>query len=221
MCNWYLSLFFFLQHSLTSKLTPHLLENITKTRRSNSLTTGGLKHNDVFLGLSGFTSSTENLMHLHKPRSCSLSIENPRLLMTGSGSETRLDDIKPSFQTFQTQNIGMKFVYQWLKKLRLHKYYPHFENFTYEQMMDVTDEFLDKLGVTQGARTKLVNSIQKLKDYPTKLAQTEQELKNGKIDLNAAIKLLQDVVESPMKPIEIYDINNVMVQFLNLLNVGK
>lgn len=193
-----------------------------KTRRSNSLTTGGLKHNDALLCLSGFTSSTENLLHLHKPRSCSLSIENPRMLITASGSETRLDDLKHGgFQAFQTQHVGMKYVYPWLKKLRLHKYYAHFENFTYEQMMEVTDDFLEKLGVTQGARTKLVNSIQKLKERSTRLIQTEQELKNGKTNLTEAIKYLNEVVESPMKPIEMYDASDVTILFLNLLSLGK
>lgn len=213
--------FFYFKRSL-NKLNPQLFDCV-KTRRSNSLTTCGLKHNDAFLGLglSGFTSSTENLSHLHKPRSCSLSIENPRLMMTSSGSETRLDDLKPAYQTFQIRHIGMKYVYTWLKRLRLHKYFPHFENFTYEQMMDITDEFLEKLGVTQGARTKLVNSIRKLKERSAQLAQTEQELKNGKTTPESAIKCLLEIVETPMKPMEVYDTTDVTVQFLNLLNVGK
>lgn len=88
-------------------------------------------------------------------------------------------------------------------------------------MMDITDEFLEKLGVTQGARTKLVNSIQKLKERSARLAQTEQELKSGKTTPDIAIKFLLETVETPMKPMEVYDTADVTVQFLNLLNVGK
>lgn len=207
---------------MISSLTLNpLIDSIgLKTRRSNSLTTGGIKHNDQFLGAI-FTSSTENLAHLHKPRSYSLSIENPRLLMTASGSETRLDDLKPAYQAFQTQNPGMKYVGAWLKRLRLHKYAYIFENFTFEQMMDVSDEFLEKLTVTQGARTKLVNSIHKLKERYIRLTQAEQELNCGKMTTDTAIQMLIEYVETPMKPIDIYDTTDVAAQFLNVLSLGK
>lgn len=142
--------------------------------------------------------------------------------MTASGSETRLDDLyKSTYQAFQTQNIGMKFIQPWLKKLRLHKYYGHFENFTYEQMMDLTEEFLTQLGITQGARTKLINSILKLKERANRLIETEQKLKSGEITTDAAIKLLHEIVDTPMKPIESYDSTDVTYQFMNLLTVGE
>lgn len=200
-------------------LNPLIDNMVLKTRRSNSLTTGGIKHNNQFLG-AAFTSSTENLSHLHKQRSYSLSIENPRLLMAASGSETRLDDLKPSMNAFQTQNPGMKYVYPWLKRLRLHKYTDIFEKFTFEQMMEITDSYLEQLNVTQGARTKLVNSIQKLKERFTRLLQCEQDLKGGKINTEEAIQLLFELVETPMKPVDIYDTTDVAAQFLKLLNTG-
>lgn len=191
-----------------------------KTRRSNSLTTGGIKHDDQFLDAI-FTTSTENLSYFHKPRSYSLSAENPRLLITASGSETRLDDLKPIYQGCRTQNPGMQYVGVWLKKLRLHKYGYIFEDFTFEQMMDTTDEFLDKLTVTQGARTKLVTSIQKLKERYIRLTQAEQDLKDGKMTTEAAIQLLFELVETPMKPIDIYDPTDTATQFLKLLELGE
>lgn len=141
--------------------------------------------------------------------------------MTASGSETRLDDLKPIYQAFQTQNPGMKYVGAWLKRLRLHKYGYIFENFTFEQMMDTTDEFLGKLGVTQGARTKLVNSIQKLKERHTRLTQAQQDLKDGKMTTETAIQLLIELVETPIKPIDIYDTTDVATQFLELLELGE
>lgn len=192
-----------------------------KTRRSNSLTTGGIKHNDHFLGAI-FTSSTENISHAHKQRSFSLSTENPRFLMThASGSDSRLDELKPEFQVFQTQHPGMKYIYYWLKYLRLHKYTHIFNNFTYEKMMDITDEYLETINVTQGARTKLVNSIRKLEERFTRLTQAEQDLMKSKITMDEVIKLLLEIVRSPMKPIDIYDVTDIAAQFLKLLNVGK
>lgn len=189
-----------------------------KTRRSNSLTTGGLKHHDQF---GTVFTSTENLAHaMHKPRSYSLSIENQRSMLTASGSETRLDDLKPTYQTFQSQNPGMKYVGAWLKRLRLHKYADIFLNISFEQMMDINDEFLDALSVTQGARTKLVNSIHKLKERHGKLIQTEQELKAAKITVGAAIEVLMETVVTPMKPADVYCPMDVASQVLNLLATG-
>lgn len=141
--------------------------------------------------------------------------------MTASGSETRLDDLKPTYQAFRTQHPGMKYVGVWLKKLRLHKYNYIFENYTFEQMMDITDEMLEKMGITQGARTKLVNSIVKLNERYIRLTQAEQELKNGEMEIAAAIQLLHELVETPMKPINIYDTADVAAEFLKLLKVGK
>lgn len=193
-----------------------MINNIVfKTRRSNSLTI----NNDHFPGAT-LTASTENLPHLQKQRSFSLSIENPRFLMPGSGSETRLDDLK-SYQTFQTQNPGMKHVGVWLKKLRLHKYQDIFRNFTFEQMMDIDDTFLEQLNVTQGARTKLVTSIKKLKERYARMLQAEQDLQSGHITAETAIQMLLEFVDTPMKPIDIYDTTDVASQFLRLLDLGK
>lgn len=204
----------------TLTVNPLIDNGPLKTRRSNSLTIGGFKYNEQLFA-SAWKSSNENLSHMmHKPRSFSLSIENPRLMMTASGSETRLDDLKPTYQTFQTQNPGMKYVGAWLKSLRLHKYAYIFENFTFEQMMDITDNFLEKLNVTQGARTKLVNSIQKLKERLSKLSKAEQDLKSEEITPNQAIELLTDVVVTPMKPIKEYIATDVASRFLDLLDLG-
>lgn len=190
-----------------------------KTRRSNSLTTGGLKHHDQF---GTVFTSTENLAHaMHKPRSYSLSIESQRSLLQASGSETRLDDLKPTYQTFQSQNPGMKYVGAWLKRLRLHKYADIFLNISFDQMMDINDEFLEALSVTQGARTKLVNSIHKLRERHSKLIQTEQEMKAGKIPITAAIEVLTETVCTPMKPADVYNPMDVASQLLNLLATGQ
>lgn len=192
-----------------------MIENfVIKTRRSNSLTTSEMKPYDQYLG-ANFASSTENLGPSQKPRSFSLSIDNPLLFKTSSGSETRLD-----YQAFQSQHTGMKYVGHWLKKLRLHKYCQAFEDMTFEQMMLINEEYLERLEITQGARTKMVNSILKLKERHARLTQTEQDLKSGNMTINAVTQLLTDIADTPMKPINVYDKSNVAAQFLNVLNLG-
>lgn len=200
-------------------VNPIVDSTMLKTRRSNSLTTGGLKHHEQF---GTVFTSTENLLQgMHKPRSYSLSIDNQRSLLQASGSETRLDDLKPTYQSFQSQNPGMKYVGAWLKRLRLHKYADIFLNISFEQMMDINDEFLETLSVTQGARTKLVNSIHKLKERHCKLVQTDQELKAGKITISAAIEVLMEIVVTPMKPADIFNPVDVASQLLNVLAAGE
>lgn len=92
----------------------------------------------------------------------------------------------------------------WLKSLRLHKYMWLFTNVTYEQMMDMTEEHLENLGVTKGARHKLVLCIQKLAERVLLLTQLGAELSEGKRSLKVTLDELTNVVMTPMK-----DINSV------------
>lgn len=201
---------------------PSILDNVTlKTRRSNSLTTGSKQHEDLS---AAFTSSSENLTNMmYKPRSFSLSMESPRSSVTSSGSETRLDDFKPSYQTFQTQHIGMSSMATWLKSLRLHKYVWIFSSLSYEQMLSITEEYLSKLDVTKGARHKLVICIQKLKERYNILAQAENNLQNGHgpNSIFNALEELTNIVITPMKPVELYNKEDVASQFLKVLDLGK
>lgn len=60
-----------------------------------------------------------------------------------TGSETRLDDLKSNaFYEYP----GMSMVAQWLKNLRLHKYVWLFNNVSYEEMMAMDEEYLEKSG---------------------------------------------------------------------------
>ncbi|KAG5678182.1 hypothetical protein PVAND_007875 [Polypedilum vanderplanki] len=167
--------------------------NTIKTRRSNSLTTPIASGGD-------FTSSSsaENLANLQKPRSFSLSMESSRNALMSSGSETRLD--KMNFNN-NSHHIGMNHIPVWLKSLRLHKYQWLFTNMSYEQMMDITEEYLENLGVTKGARHKLVLCIQKLADRMIVLKQIEKELMDGTRSLKSALDEMMNIVVTPMKPI--------------------
>jgi hypothetical protein len=97
--------------------------------------------------------------------------------------------------------VGMGNIAVWLKSLRLHKYLWLFTNMTYEQMMDMSEEYLENLGVTKGARHKLVLCIQKLADRTMQLKQIEKELNDNTRTLKLALDDLMNIVVSPMKPI--------------------
>lgn len=197
---------------------PGVIDNITlKTRRSNSLTTTGS------INITG-NASAQNLSHLmQKPRSFSLSMVSPRSSLTSSGSDTRLDDFKPNnYAKQQTQhNVGMSNIGQWLKSLRLHKYVWLFSNITYEQMLGISEEYLQNLNVTKGARHKLVVCIQRLKDRHSVMCKLEKELMQSQTTIGCAMDELTSVVLSPMKPVEPMNKLDVGAQFLRLLNLGE
>lgn len=173
-----------------------------KSQRSNSLTPPSTN----FLQMS---SSAENLSDepfVQKPRSFSLSSEHslsqirPISIMYGTtGSETRLDDLRSN--NF-TEHPGMSTVAQWLKSLRLHKYVWLFTNISYDQMMAMDEKYLEKLGVTKGARHKLLLSIKKLNERPSVMEAIETELQGtpGTAVVGRALERLRGVLLSPMPP---------------------
>lgn len=171
--------------------------NLPAKTRSNSLTpqTGSqenlIKTQDIW-------SSQENLDHpLPKPRSYSLSSDkslvNVSMTLQSSSSETRLQEL----QTMADLPV-MKSILSWLKSLRLHKYGWVFNNLTYEQMLNLTEESLQAIGITKGARHKLLLSIGKLKERSMLLAELETEVMNGG-DLLNALKKLKGVLQSPLQ----------------------
>lgn len=189
--------------------------NALKTRRSNSLTTTTTTSQNVI------SSSSENLASiLQKPRSFSLSMESPRSSLTSSGSETRLDDYKPNHMKFSSLNAGMGNIGQWLKSLRLHKYIWLFTNITYEQMLEINETYLESVGVTKGARNKLVLCIQKLKERTKILSQYKKEILSGQCSLNTILEELTNMVITPMKPVDPYskdDVAGIMLQIIDIV----
>ncbi|CAH2041781.1 unnamed protein product, partial [Iphiclides podalirius] len=168
-----------------------------KAQRSNSLTppTSSLVH---------MSSSAENLSDepFQKPRSFSLSSEHSlaQLRPMGgaygtTGSETRLDELRSNTYA---DHPGMSTVAQWLKGLRLHKYVWLFTNISYEQMLAMDEEYLEKLGVTKGARHKILVSIRKLGERGAVLELVRAELAAG--GLAQALERLRALLASPMPP---------------------
>uniref|UniRef100_A0AAG5DF50 Protein Smaug n=1 Tax=Anopheles atroparvus TaxID=41427 RepID=A0AAG5DF50_ANOAO len=210
---------------------------LMKTRRSNSLTTpttlsalGGVgellnpqqKQNNECL-------SAENLSNLqllqNKPRSFSLTMESPRSSLASSGSDTQLDDYKQGSSLMKLYgggppNIGMSSIAHWLKSLRLHKYVWLFSNLTYDKMLGITEEYLQSLGVTKGARHKLAICIQKLKERYGTLLQLEKDLIAGqKAHLGTVLEELTNIVLTPMKPIGMDQQEDIAGQFAKVLDL--
>lgn len=225
--------------------------NALKTRRSNSLTTAPVTVSYPGSGGvgggpgAGSSSSTENLLLL-KPRSYSLSIEGHRGSLMSCGSDTRLElDMKPGSSVgLQGSaamlglgklsggcgggvggggggNPGMNCIGQWLKSLRLHKYVWLFSNITYEQMLDITEEYLANLSVTKGARHKLVLCIQKLRERGAVLMQMEQSLLSGETHVAPMLEELTNIVLTPMKPIDPFSKDNIAGLFVKVIEMGE
>lgn len=164
-----------------------------KNQRSNSLTPP----------TSNFMSSSENLCEeplLQKPRSFSLSSEHslsqlrPIGVFGTTGSETRLDALRSQ----SGSEPGMSMVAPWLKSLRLHKYIWLFSNITYDQMMAMDEEYLEKLGVTTGARHKLLLSIRRVCSRVIEVLSVAKDIHTKPVDTHHLLVLLRSVLMAPL-----------------------
>lgn len=108
----------------------------------------------------------------------------------------------------------------WLKSLRLHKYQSIFIHLTYDQMMEVTEEYLTSMSVTKGARNKLVNCIQKLGERFHTLEQFEHNLIIGAVTLSNVLAGMWEILQTPIKPIDLYNNKDVATQFMKVLSLG-
>lgn len=117
---------------------------------------------------------------------------------------------------------GMTGIGAWLKSLRLHKYTWLFAEMNYEQMLQITDEYLEQLGITKGARNKLAICIMKLNQRYDTLDAIESGLLRGTCVTVSALDELSIVVQTPMKPaMPADDDSDVASKFLRVLNLGK
>lgn len=117
-------------------------------------------------------------------------------------------------------NTGMLNVNTWLKSLRLHKYQWLFADMTYEKMLAVNEEYLERLSITKGARNKLVISIQKLHDRVKVLDKVEKDLSTEDILLGEAIDEIVLVAQTPMLPASTTDPTNIATKLVNILTMG-
>jgi hypothetical protein len=115
---------------------------------------------------------------------------------SGSGSDPNHDD--HSRNSFIEASSGMKDVPLWLKSLRLHKYAYLFQQMTYDDMMTLTEEWLESQNVTKGARHKIALSIAKLKERQNALRQMEKEILES-CNLKQALVEIKNMMNTPMK----------------------
>lgn len=184
-------------------------------RRSNSLTPVQTNSHENLVPSQENWSSQENLSAPQKQRSYSLSNDKTLPLnvqMTSSSSETRLQDL----QSMSNLPV-MKGIVFWLKSLRLHKYSWVFTNLTYDQMLNLTEEKLQAMGITKGARHKLLLSIAKLKERSMMMTELETEVMNGG-DLLTALKKLKAILQSPLQVTSGEDLPS---QFVKVMGKGN
>ncbi|KAK7891962.1 hypothetical protein WMY93_023925 [Mugilogobius chulae] len=83
----------------------------------------------------------------------------------------------PPAQT-QTSAPEQNGILDWLRKLRLHKYYPVFKQLTMEEFLALTEEDLNKYDLTQGAKKKLKTQLELQKSVDKEM-KTEKRLCSG------------------------------------------
>ncbi len=88
---------------------------------------------------------------------------------------------------------------KWLKNLRLHKYAFFFSQMTYDQMMNLTIDQLKEGKITDGACTKILINIKKLKERQTLLQQYLLDIDNGQIDMKTVLQHLNELMLTPIR----------------------
>lgn len=143
---------------------------------------------------------------VHDRRSPSLSTEHaplsPQSSVTSSGSggsDSHHDDgPQPLRDSFLEEGSGMREVPVWLKTLRLHKYSYLFRQMTYEEMLNITEEWLEAQKITKGARHKIVLCITKLRERQQALRQFEKIIMEGG-SISEVLGEMKSMLNSPIK----------------------
>ncbi|XP_072031358.1 protein Smaug homolog 1-like isoform X2 [Amphiura filiformis] len=193
-------------------LPPH-----HRSRRSNSLTppdsSSALSFSPQPYGLD-WPSSPEDL-EIRGNRSLSLPNEHAPLspqsstASSNSSTETHPEDGMPyghpplqKRNSFLEENSGMRDVPTWLKSLRLHKYQGLFQQMSYDEMMTLTEQDLERMNVTKGARHKIVLSVQKLRERQILLQNLEKDIMSDGSPgvLRNALNHIKNIIITPIKP---------------------
>uniref|UniRef100_A0A674MCI6 SAM domain-containing protein n=1 Tax=Takifugu rubripes TaxID=31033 RepID=A0A674MCI6_TAKRU len=73
-------------------------------------------------------------------------------------------------------------ILDWLRRLRLHKYYPVFKQLTMEEFLGLTEEDLNKYDLTQGAKKKLKTQLELQKSF-------DREMKLEKLSCSSVARV--------------------------------
>jgi hypothetical protein len=88
---------------------------------------------------------------------------------------------------------------KWLKNLRLHKYAFFFSQMTYDQMMNLTIEQLKEGKITDGACTKILLNIKKLKERASLLQKCLIDMDHEQIDMKIVLQQLHELLLTPIR----------------------
>lgn len=89
---------------------------------------------------------------------------------------------------------------KWLKSLRLHKYTHLFKSLTYDQMLNLEEQYLIDREVTKGARNKMLVSVKKLNLRQERLINMIDDLNQDNISMKEALTVLKDMLITPIPP---------------------
>ncbi|KAM7015360.1 protein Smaug homolog 1 isoform 4-T4 [Tautogolabrus adspersus] len=181
------------QHHHHQSTPPSTLSSSGSSSSTNTSSSGNLYslHHQRYGSddrLNGWQSSRDSGLGggWHQQQGC----ENGHLLLYPSSS------VPTTINTVGTGGGGNTNVPAWLKSLRLHKYAALFSTMTYDEMMSLTEEQLEK--VTKGARHKIVISIMKLKERQHLLRSLEKDVLEGS-NLRAPLQELHQMIMTPIK----------------------
>jgi len=148
----------------------------------------------------GKVKSGRSSIDLGRRRSSAYSSDSDRSSwrLSGQFPDTRYSRLSSS-DSRRDSETEMELVPAWLKLLRLHKYTELMMGFTYEEMIHLTEEQLEKQGVTKGARRKIITNIQKLLDRPKMLEEINMQLEKEDCNVKKVLTELEVLLKSPVK----------------------
>ncbi|XP_022331354.1 protein Smaug homolog 1-like [Crassostrea virginica] len=170
--------------------------------------------------VSDWLKNSESEVPYHRGRSHSLTFEqgqgghpplSPQSSITSSGSSDTHQDMEPMRNSFLEEGSGMRDVPTWLKSLRLHKYAYLFQQMTYEEMLTVSEDWLETQNVTKGARHKIVLSLSKLKERQDLLRSMEKDIVDGGSisTIKSVLSEMKSMLNTPIKAFSTEDSSQI------------
>ncbi|XP_062619622.1 protein Smaug homolog 1-like [Saccostrea cucullata] len=181
-----------------------------KLCRKPSLHPHGLSMTSSINHVNDWLQNSESEVPYNRGRSNSLTFEqmqgghpplSPQSSITSSGSSDTHQDMEPVKNSFIEEGSGMRDVPTWLKSLRLHKYAYLFQQMTFEEMLSVSEEWLETQNVTKGARHKIVLSLRKLRERQELLKSMEKDIVDGGSvsTIKSVLSEMKGMLNTPMK----------------------
>uniref|UniRef100_A0A087XMM0 CCHC-type domain-containing protein n=1 Tax=Poecilia formosa TaxID=48698 RepID=A0A087XMM0_POEFO len=119
--------------------------------------------------LSPPTPLSPSMHHLHPPPSTQTLHLSHSQQASHSPSLPRSQSHPAQLTQNQPNTPEQNGILDWLRKLRLHKYYPVFKQLTMEEFLALTEEDLNKYDLTQGAKKKLKTQLELHKSAEQKI----------------------------------------------------